>query len=183
MGVSDWLQGRLQDQLQARRHGRPSHRLQDPFYRFQSIEELQRAAALGVRLDVNRADIDDWLRLPGLSIHQARILVSLSQAGVAFHCLEDLAAALGLPVQRLQPLAAILQFCYYDPDAVPSLNPNTASVKQLLSLPGMDRGLAQKIVENRHQQGSYRNLVDFQQRLQLSSQTLSEWMHYLRISV
>ncbi|NJN21119.1 MAG: helix-hairpin-helix domain-containing protein [Leptolyngbya sp. RL_3_1] len=39
------------------------------------------AAALGVRIDVNRATVDDWLRLPGLSIHQAHRLVHRVEQG------------------------------------------------------------------------------------------------------
>ncbi|MBF2049142.1 MAG: helix-hairpin-helix domain-containing protein [Leptolyngbya sp. IPPAS B-1204] len=160
------------------------HRLfQDPYYRFQSVAELRAAAALGIKLDVNRACVDDWLRLPGLSIHQARTLVTLSQAGVQFHCLEDVAAALGQPVQRLQPLAPILQFCYYDDDsldAIQPINPNRASQQQLMQIPGMNAVLVQNLIWERQQRGAYRNLVELQQRLQLPGSLIAELMHYLR---
>lgn len=158
-------------------------RLRDPYYRFQTLEEVQVAARLGIRLDVNRASVDDWLRLPGLSIHQARMLVSLNQSGVAFNCLEDLAAALGLPVQRLQPLAPILQFCYYDHESLEAqlINPNLASLEQLLQIPEIELALAQRIIHER-QRGVYRNLVDLQQRLQLSGQVIAELMHYFRFT-
>ena len=46
----------------------------DPYYRLQSAEEIAIAAELGIRIDVNQASVDDWLRLPGISIHQARSL-------------------------------------------------------------------------------------------------------------
>jgi DNA uptake protein ComE-like DNA-binding protein len=157
--------------------------LQDPYYRFQSIAELQAAAALGIKLDVNRASVDDWLRLPGLSIHQARALVMLNQAGVQFHCLEDVAAALGQPVQRLQPLAPILQFCYYERDGLDVIqwvNPNQASAEQLIQLPGTDAALVQKIMTERQRRGPYRNLIDLQQRLGLPGHLIAELMHYLR---
>ncbi|WNZ23203.1 ComEA family DNA-binding protein [Leptolyngbya sp. NK1-12] len=160
------------------------HRLfQDPYYRFQSVAELRAAAALGIKLDVNRACVDDWLRLPGLSIHQARTLVALSQSGVQFHCLEDVAAALGQPVQRLQPLAPILQFCYYDDDSldvIQPINPNRASQQQLMQIPGMNAGLVQNLLWERQQRGAYRNLVDLQQRLRLPGALITELMHYLR---
>lgn len=156
----------------------------DPYYRFQSTAELQQAAAAGVRIDVNRACVDDWLRLPGLSIHQARSLVALAQSGVQFHCIEDIAAALSLPAQRLQPLAPILQFCYYDADSLDTiqpLNPNTASLQMLARIPGVDLFLARAIVQNRQQHGAYRSLSDLQQRLELSGQLISDLMHYLRV--
>lgn len=90
MGVAKWLGQRLEEQLREWLQQRQSssqslnQRLQDPYYRFQSVEELRLAAVLGVRLDVNQASVDDWLRLPGLSIHQARLLVTLNQSGCSF---------------------------------------------------------------------------------------------------
>lgn len=176
MDVADWL-NRL-TQLQRP----PSKQLSDPYQRFRSIAELQRAAAAGIRIDVNCASIDDWLRLPGLSIHQARLLVTLNQSGVPFHCLEDIAAALSLPVQRLQPLAPILQFCYYEHDTTLQLNPNQASAEQLIQLPGVDLAFAERIFNDRCNQGAYRNLLDFQQRLQLPNQSIAKFMHYLRFN-
>lgn len=185
MGVADWLAGltRAQenrsvpwrDQLWRNRV------LQDPYYRFSSLAELRAAAALGVRLDVNRAAVDDWLRLPGLSIHQAKALAALSQRGVEFHCLEDIAAALSLPVQRVQPLAPVLQFCYYggDGERVQSINLNTASFEQLVQIPGVDLALAEAILSDRQRYGAYRNLIDLQQRLQLSGSVIAGLMHYL----
>lgn len=68
--------------------------LADPYYRFQSLAEVALAAELGISIDVNQASVDDWLRLPGLSIHQARQLVQLTQNGVQFYAIEDIAAAL-----------------------------------------------------------------------------------------
>lgn len=175
MKLPQWLKAPLQP-------ARSPH-LTDPYYRFQSTEEMCQAAALGVRLDVNRAGVDDWLRLPGLSIHQARSLVALAQSGVQFHCVEDLAAALSLPVQRLQPLTLILQFCYYDAASlgeIQPLNPNTASLETLTQIPMVDLFLARAIVQNRQQYGMYRNIADLQQRLGLSGQLTGDLMHYLQ---
>jgi hypothetical protein len=76
----------------------------DPYYRFQSLSEIRIAAEHGIRIDVNTASLDDWLRLPGLSIHQARLLTQLTESGVQFYCVEDVAAALGTSMQRLKPV-------------------------------------------------------------------------------
>lgn len=155
--------------------------LHDPYYRFQSVQELTIATSLGIKIDVNQASVDDWLRLPGLSIHQARTLVELIQAGVQLHCIEDLAAALSLPVQRLKPLESVLQFCYYAPESVHTLqavNANTATVEMLQRIPVVDAYLARAIVENRTS-GPYRNLIHLQRRLSLSREIVGELMHYL----
>lgn len=154
--------------------------LSDPYYRLQSAEEIAVAAALGIQIDVNQASVDDWLRLPGLSIHQARSLVELSQSGVQFYCLEDIAAALSLPLQRLKPLEPVLRFCYYDECTKVLVNPNTATVESLAQIPVMDLSLAKAVVENRMLAGRYRNLVDFQRRLSLPGHLTTALMHYLR---
>jgi DNA uptake protein ComE-like DNA-binding protein len=155
--------------------------LDDPYYRLRSAAEIATAGELGIKIDVNRAGVDDWLRLPGISIHQARSLVQLCQAGVQFYSLEDIAAALNLSVQYLKPLAPVLSFCYYnDDDTIDRVNPNTASVEQLRQIPIVDSLLASAIVENRMAAGRYRNLVDFQQRLSLSGQLTGQLMHYLQ---
>ncbi|WP_416670140.1 helix-hairpin-helix domain-containing protein [Egbenema bharatensis] len=166
----------------------PSRRstlLNDPYYRFQSIDEVRLAGELGVYIDVNQAGVDDWLRLPGVSIHQARSLVALTQSGVQFHCIEDLAAALSLPVQRLQPLTPILRFCYYDadsPSTIQPIDPNAASIEQLTQIPAVDLYLARAIVHDRQRHGAYRHLAELQQRLGLSGQLTAEIMHYLKFS-
>ncbi|NJO41491.1 MAG: ComEA family DNA-binding protein [Cyanobacteria bacterium CRU_2_1] len=173
-----WLKN-LKDSVQPLR----SRLLSNPYYRLQSLEEVRLAAALGMKIDVNQACVDDWLRLPGLSIHQARSLVALTQSGVQFHCLEDVAAALSLPLQRLRPLEPVLQFCYYDAESLCSIqpvNPNTASLETLTRIPGIDLFLARAIVQNRQRYGVYRNLAELRQRLALSSQLTAEIMHYLR---
>lgn len=180
MTMFDWLpQSRLNPNWQAIRV-----RLQsDPYYRLKSTEEISVAAALGIQIDVNQACVDDWLRLPGISIHQARSLVELSQMGVQFCCLEDIAAALSVSVQRLKPLEPILLFCYYDAESLSTpqrLNPNTASIEQLTKIPAVDLFLARAIAQNRENFGAYRNLADFQQRLALNPQLTSELMYYLR---
>jgi DNA uptake protein ComE-like DNA-binding protein len=175
MNLVKWLGGGIQKQGSVK-----SQMLHDPYYRLHP-EEIPIAAKLGVKIDVNQAGVDDWLRLPGFSIHQARSLVALSQSGVPFHCLEDIAAALSLPIQRLQPLAPVLQFCYYSGEAeLPSrINPNTASIEMLTQVPAIDLFLARAIVQQR-QRGAYRTLADLQRRLELPGNLTAEIMHYLQ---
>ena len=157
--------------------------LADPYYRFQSLAEVALAAELGVSIDVNQASVDDWLRLPGLSIHQARQLVQLTQNGVQFYAIEDIAAALSQPVQRMQPLAAVMQFCYYDQESIalaPAFNLNAASVEQLMTIPEMIPSLARNIIRDRIAHGPFQNLADLQQRLNLSGETTQILLPYLR---
>jgi len=173
MSLLNWLAKAAQSQTIK------SRILNDPYYRFQSVEELQLAASLGVQIDVNKAGVDDWLRLPGLSIHQARTLTELTQAGIQLHSLEDIAAALNLPLQRLKPLTPVLQFCYYDQNSLHTIQPvdaNTSSIKVLIRIPSVDLYLARLIVQNR----PYRNLPHLQRKLSLSSELTAQLMHYLK---
>ena len=154
----------------------------DPYYRFQSLKEIAIAVELGLKIDVNQAGIDDWLRLPGFSIHQARSLVELVRMGMQLFCLEDIAAAIDVPLQRLQPYEPILAFAYYD--RLSSLSPekinlNTASITELGTIPQLDADLALQMFEDRQSNGKYRNTLDLQRRLNLNPQLLSELIHYL----
>ena len=155
----------------------------DPYYRLQTLAEIAIAVELGITIDANQASVDDWLRLPGFSIHQARSLVELVTMGVQFMCLEDIAAAISVPVQRLQYLEPILSFAYYDclsPLSPVKINPNTASVTDLDRIPGLDTDLACLLVENRQANGRYRHLIDLQQRLNLDASSTSQLMHYFK---
>lgn len=156
---------------------------QDPAYRLASPAEVAQAAELGFRLDVNQATVDDWLRLPGISIRQAQTLVHLRQVGVSFHDLEDVAAALGVSMQALQPLAPVLAFCYYDDLGALSPRPvavNQATLTDLARIPDMPPPLAQAIWQERQRRGSFRSMADLQRRLNLPPDTIATLMHYLR---
>lgn len=155
----------------------------DPHYRFRSLKEIAIAVELGIKIDVNQASIDDWLRLPGFSIHQARSLVELVTMGVQLFCIEDIAAAIDVPLQRLQPYESILAFAYYD--RLSSLSPekinlNTASTVEIASIPHMTKDLAQQIVLDIQTNGKYCNVADLQRRLNLNSELISKLMYYFR---
>lgn len=155
----------------------------DPYYRFQTLTEIEIAVELGVRIDVNQASVDDWLRLPGISIHQGKLLVAMVTKGSKILCLEDMAAILNIPTARLYPLEPILQFSYYD--RFSSLSPervniNQASLSEILQVPIMKPSLAELIICDRQKAGKYRNIADFQNRLGLDSEVVSQLIYYLK---
>ncbi|MBF2056004.1 MAG: ComEA family DNA-binding protein [Cyanobacterium sp. T60_A2020_053] len=157
----------------------------NPYYRFQNAVEINIGASLGIKIDVNQATVDDWLRLPGISITQARNLVEMTTSGIQFLCLEDLAAALGVSVSRIMFWQPLLSFAYYDQNSFhePSkINPNTASVEQLMAIPNLDQSLAMAIIEQRQSIGNYRNLVDLQRRLNLKPDFVYHLMYYFQFN-
>jgi DNA uptake protein ComE-like DNA-binding protein len=107
--------------------------------------------------------------------------VALSQAGVPFYSISDLVAALNIPIARLQWLAPVLSFQYYDPvSALPAVSVNRSTVAELIQIPQISPELATAIVNQREQDGSFTDLVNFQQRLRLSGELIGELMHYLQ---
>ena len=157
---------------------------EDPFYRFQSLTEIELAVQLGVKIDVNQASVDDWLRLPGISIHQAKMLVDLVQKGVALVCLEDIAAIINVSVNRLLPLEPILYFAYYDRLSILSpekANLNQASLAQIQQVPILDEQIANLILSERETNGKYLSFADLQSRLNLSSDLISQLIHYVKL--
>ncbi|MEM6427485.1 MAG: helix-hairpin-helix domain-containing protein [Cyanobacteria bacterium P01_D01_bin.128] len=165
------------------RHLLERGRLADPYARFTSANEVAAAGAAGVTIDANRATVDDWLRLPGLSIHQARSLVSLSQGGILFYALEDVAAALSLASQAIEIWRPVLRFYHYDDQSVilpVVVNVNRATVAQLSQVPGIDLYLAQQMIQQRQAFGPYQGFAHLHQRLQLPPSLASQLMHYLR---
>ncbi len=149
----------------------------DPFYRFKSLEEVRMAGELGVKIDVNLAGVDDWLRLPGISIHQAKYLVDLVKLGVKFLCLEDLASALNTPIQRIKYWECVLSFCYYDSISLLSpvkINLNSATILELTNIPIINSSLAELIVKNRVENGAFTNFIDLKNRLNLTADFISQ---------
>ncbi|OLP17833.1 DNA uptake protein [Leptolyngbya sp. 'hensonii'] len=183
MSLLNWLSSIAQSSLNPDFQAIKARILSTPYYRLQSATEIQVAATLGIRIDVNRASVDDWLRIPGISIHQARSLVDLTQTGVQFCGPEDVAAALGLPEQWLRPAIPILQFCYYDAaslETIGRVNPSTAPLEDLKRIPGLASSLAVAIGRDRQINGPYHDLADLQRRLSLPGELISQLMHYLR---
>ncbi|MEM6253886.1 MAG: ComEA family DNA-binding protein [Cyanobacteria bacterium P01_D01_bin.156] len=155
----------------------------DNYYRFQSADEVLLGEQLGVSIDANRATVDDWLRLPGISIHQARALVELSRSGVALTCWEDVAAVTGIGLHQLQSLGDMVKFYYYEPDSILTprqVNVNGANTQELMGVPALEPGLAERLVYHRRRFGPYKDWVDLKRRLQLSPQTITALLHYLR---
>ena len=164
MALSKWLSSarQISKKLNFSRQAIITKIEQDPYYRFQSPAEIEVAGEIGVKIDVNLASVDDWLRIPGISITQAHNLVEMTNSGIHFLCLEDLAAALSVSVLRIQYWQPILYFAYYAPEswhAPTKIKLNDASVSQLITIPNLDSTMAEKIICDRQANGNYRNLV------------------------
>jgi len=185
MALSRWFpsQNKVTQFFSPQKRAIASKIKQDPYYRFQSDLEIEIASQLGIKIDVNIASVDDWLRLPGISIIQARNLVEITNSGIHFLCLEDLAAALGVSVLKIQSWQPILYFAYYADDsfyAPAKMNPNNASLNQLLKIPNLTDAIAQQIIIERESNGNYRHIADMQKRLNLTPDFAYHLMNYFQ---
>ncbi len=151
---------------------------QQPGRRLTSPQEVERAAALGWRLDVNRATAADWLRLPGCSPDQADLLQRLQAGGVQLSGPEDLQRALQIDPQRLRSWLPLLEFRWYgappDPAPVP-VAINGAPAEQLRRLQGLGEPQLARLLQERSRR-PFRDLADLQQRLALPAAVIESWI-------
>jgi DNA uptake protein ComE-like DNA-binding protein len=143
---------------------------QEPTLRLRSAAEVRHAAALGWRLDVNRATASDWLRLPEVSGEQVDLLQRLRAGGVQLSGPEDLLRVLGVDEERIRCWEPLLEFRWYGLEATAPPGPldlNRASAADLQSrLPGWPPQRCAHLLEERRR-GAFRDLADLQARLQL----------------
>ena len=193
-----WYAWLGQDRFEQRFNPAIARLQSEPYAPLTTTEDIQLAARLDLTIDVNRSTLQDWQRLPQLSSSQSQLLVQLTEAGVQLNSLEDMAAALGMEVIKLQPLSPVLRFYYYDSPNDSTLenseagdtslehgnsngrvNANQASFTELTMIPDMDEAIAQQIVKQR-QVHPYQDLMDFKNRLSLSAEKIASLMYYVR---
>ena len=78
--------------------------------------QTKKTAATPLRvwqIDVNRASLNDWLKLPGCQQAQAELLLRLQKGGVQLSGPADLAQLLELPAAQLEAWKPHLLFRWY----------------------------------------------------------------------
>ena len=157
---------------------------QQPGRPLQSADEVIDAAALGWRLDVNRAAAADWARLPGLGPDQIDLLVRLQAGGVQLSGPEDLQRLLEVPEAVVQSWLPVLVFRWYSeppgPEERPTLDLNRASAATLQRW-GLSAERCRRLLAERARQ-PFRDLADLQQRLQLPPALVEDWIGRVRFS-
>ena len=138
---------------------------QNPCLALSDEASVQRAAQLGVQVDVNRAPAAQWLLLPGM---HWQWIDQLLQLRTYIHDLVELEQQLGVPPALLRLWQPILVFRPYGdhPQLPPLIDVNGASGNQLSNLLGPDAGLVALLLRER-QRGQFLGLADLQSRLRL----------------
>jgi DNA uptake protein ComE-like DNA-binding protein len=158
---------------------------QNPALRLRDAAEVRHAAALGWRLDVNRATRADWLRLPGLSPAQGDLLLRLQAGGVQLSGPEDLKNLLELSQSQLAAWLPLLEFRWYGEapttsSSPPPLDLNRARPIDLLAL-GLSRERIRRLLRERAR-SPFLDLAELQQRLQLPPELVESWIGRVRFS-
>lgn len=155
----------------------------NPALKLEDAEAVRHAAALGWRLDVNRATPADWLRLPDIEAAQVDLLLRLQSGGIQLSGLEDLQRVLELPETVVQSWSPLLEFRWYGEPALPVqaaslLDLNRATSQDLEGL-GLDSERVRRLLRERGR-GPFRDLADLQQRLQLPAALVEAWIGKVR---
>ncbi|MDM7952631.1 MAG: hypothetical protein QUV07_05365 [Cyanobium sp. CZS 25K] len=156
---------------------------QNPGLRLRDAGEVRHAAALGWRLDVNRAGAADWLRLPGCRPEQVDRLIRLQTDGVQWLGPEDLAEGLQVPPGQVRIWLPVLRFQRRD-ETRPPLDPpplaiNQASERLLRERLGLGPQRCRRLLQERARE-PFRDLADLQRRLQLPPDQLERWIGRFR---
>lgn len=158
---------------------------QNPGRRLSSAQEVRHAAALGWRLDVNRATAADWLRLPGIEAAQVDLLLRLQRGGVQLSGPDDLQRLLDIPASLVACWQPLLLFRWYG-DGAPAavgergVDINRAPAQELeRRLPQLSPERRQRLLRER-QRARFANLADLQERLQLPAAVVEDLIGRVR---
>ena len=151
----------------------------NPALRLEDAEAVGRAAALGWRLDVNRATAADWLRLPGIAADQVDLLLRLQAGGIQLSGADDLQRVLDLSDALVRRWLPLLEFRWYGEPAAPlqsatRVDLNQASSQEIAGL-GLDPPRLSRLLRERSR-SPFRDLADLQQRLQFPADLVESWI-------
>lgn len=152
---------------------------QNPALKLEDAGAVERAAALGWRLDVNRATAADWLRLPGIAADQVDLLLRLQAGGIQLSGADDLQRVLDLSAALVRGWLPLLEFRWYGEPAAPlqstaRVDLNQASSQELAGL-GLDPARLSRLLRERRR-SPFRDLADLQQRLQFPADLVESWI-------
>ncbi len=137
----------------------------DPLAHRDSIRRQARPLGPNERVDLDHAPATELLRLPGIGPALANRIVADRQSHGAFGSIDGLRRVRGLGSALLDRLAPHLSFSGVSAEAhgtssTETVDINTATVSDLVGLPGVSPARARAIVAFRESTGSFRHLDD-----------------------
>jgi len=116
----------------------------------QAIVETRKTVEFPI--DVNTASEKDLMALPGIGETKARLIVEYREKNGPFGSLADLERVPGIGKKTVEMLAPYVNLTVADVAAAQrKINVNTASLEELMSLPGIGEVKASEIIKMRQQ--------------------------------
>jgi len=131
-----------------------------------NLAEARVARRLGVQVDINQATQHELVYKLNLPITQANKILALRRGGLLFTSMEEVAGYTGIPLTKLQEVAPIITFGYYEPAVGFErwAKVNTLTAAALSREFGLSLDLSEKLVAIRDQSGAFHSLVDLRER-------------------
>lgn len=153
--------------------------LHNPEQRLTSEQQMLTARELGMSIDINRCSVDDLLRLPGVTLLEARRIVEIRRSGGPYFSADELQERTDVSWEKIRRLQSMLQFRYYEQkSALPQLlDINSATSNQIAQLEDIEPSLASRIVQERDLGGDFASMTDLRDRLNLPARLIARLMN------
>ncbi|MEJ5229459.1 MAG: ComEA family DNA-binding protein [Pseudothermotoga sp.] len=124
-------------------------------------------------IDVNSASYEDLLEIPGIGPAKAKAIIEFREQNGPFATADDLTKVSGIGKVTVQRIAPYLKFeGAVITQKAEKINVNTATVEELMQLPGIGEVKASEIIKFRQQRGTFSKLDDLLQVPGIGPKTL-----------